>query len=1021
MAPDGVWCHALLRDSADPHTVDGDVFLLDQSGNVLTTARGLRLKRISDDATTTPRTDIRDDLFVPHWRPTKLPAAERDSAGTGCWLVFGEGGATTDTTRKLLELRSQTCVVVDPGTDFARLGPDHFRLDPGQPQHFRLLLDELQAPLRGVVHLWSLTDSMDSGRALGPTSVLHLVQAVTAATQSGPPRLWLVTRGAQPVEADADVVSIAQAPVWGMGRSIDHEHPELRCSRVDLPLDERPEDLEALVEELLADTRDADIAFRGRRRYVAGLARFVADPKAAQPEADSTFRMEYSRPGVLDDIDTRVVARRSPGSDEVEIQVHATGLNFIDVMRALGVYPGQEDGPTRIGVECSGVVTAVGHHVEDVRVGDAVLALAAEGIGSYVTTPASLVTLKPVTLGFAEAATIPIAYLTAYYALHEQARLRRGEKVLIHSAAGGVGLAAVEVARWLNATVLGTAGTTEKRVHLHELGIEQVFDSRSLGFADEVLAATGGDGVDVVLNSLSGEAISRSLDALSPYGRFLEIGKSDIYGEGRLRLWQLRNNASYIVVDLAQLITDRPAYVGALLRDIVAHIEQGAFRPLPTRSFPAAEAAAALRTLSQGKQIGKVAVSLQVRQHATVPDQPQQFEPDATYLITGGLGGLGLATASWMVERGAKHLALLGRSAESKAGQRAIDELRRDGSEVVYLRGDVAQTDQLASALDRIRTTMPALRGVVHAAGILDDGIVARLDATRLRAVMAPKVDGAWNLHRLTSDAALDFFVLFSSAAALLGSPGQAHYAAGNAFLDALAWHRRAEGKPALSIDWGPWAEVGLVNRPEQQRNLQRHGMIPIPAADCVQTMTTLFGSSATQVAVLRMDPSLISGLLDAPAAGDAPARRDNVLDMLLGADEDERRRRIESYLREQAAGKLGLPPSQLDVESPLHQLGVDSLVAVELRAQIERDLGVVVPVVRLLDGPSVTGLAGWLVERLSPDTAEPVPVATVDAPTVNGANGTDPQWMDVLGRLPDISDDDVDALLRDVLEGGPG
>ncbi|HZC92446.1 MAG TPA: acyltransferase domain-containing protein, partial [Mycobacterium sp.] len=636
MFPDGAWCHARLRDASgsEPHTVDGDVLLLDRSGKVVTAVRGLRLKRIPDAAPSTTGADIRDDLYVPRWEPARLAASDLDapngSAGVGSWLIFGDGGTTTDTTRKLLEQRSQTCVLVEPGTDFARLGPDHYRLNPAQPQHFRRLLDDLQEirpPWRGAIHLWSLTaapasttstDSLESARVLGPTSVLHLVQALTAAPQSHTPRLWLVTRHAQPVEVDAEVVSIAQAPLWGMGRSIDHEHPELRCSRVDLPLDEQPEDLEALVEELLANTPDTDVAFRGKRRYIARLAPFDAaeghEPEGAtataQPGADSAFRMQYSRPGVLDDIDTRVVARRLPGPEEVEIRVHATGLNFIDVMRALGVYPGQEGGPTQVGFECSGVVTAVGDDVEGVRVGDAVIALAAEGVGSFVTTPASLVTHKPVQLSFEEAATIPIAYLTAYYALHEQARLRRGERVLIHSAAGGVGLAAIEVARWLNATVLATAGTHEKRDHLHGLGIEHVFDSRSLGFADEVLAATGGDGVDVVLNSLTGEALSHGLEALSHYGRFLEIGKTDIYGQGRLRLWQLRNNASYIVIDLAQLITDRPAYVGALLRDIVAHLEQGAFRPLPVRAFPAAKTAAALRTLAQGRQIGKVVVSV---------------------------------------------------------------------------------------------------------------------------------------------------------------------------------------------------------------------------------------------------------------------------------------------------------------------------------------------------------------------------------------------------------------------------
>jgi len=1010
MSPDQVWCHARLRDGAEG--AEGDVFLLDRSGHVITEVHGLRLKQIGDPAPSAPTVTARGDLFVPRWEAASLPAAGQDSTGSGRWLIFGDGGATTDAARNLLEQLSQTCLVVEQGIDFAHLGPDHYVLDPAQPQHFRRLLDQVQAPLRGVVHLWGLTDSMESARVLGPTSLLHLVQALTASQRS--PRLWLVTQGAQSVEAGKDPVSVAQAPLWGMGRSIGHEHPELRCSRVDLPRHAQPADLAALVDELLADAGDTEVAFRGARRYVASLAPFVPEPETAQPAVGSAFRMEYSRPGVLDDIDTRAATRRLPTAAEVEIGVHATGLNFIDVMRALGVYPGQEEGVTQIGVECSGVVTAVGHDVDRIRVGDSVIALAAEGVGSYVTTAADLVAAKPVGLSFEQAAAIPVAYLTAYYALHEQARLRRGERVLIHSAAGGVGLAAVEVARWLNATVIATAGTPEKRDHLRGIGIQQVFDSRSLGFADQVLAVTGGEGVDAVLNSLSGEAISRSLETLSPYGRFVEIGKTDIYGEGRLQMWQLRNNASYFVIDLARLIVDQPAYAGSLLREIVAHIEQGAFRPLPVRAFPAAETAAALRTLAQGKQIGKVAVSVDTRQRPVAHREqlPAHFDDDATYLITGGLGGIGLATAAWMVERGVRHLVLLGRGPASAAGEQAIDQLRAAGCDVTYARADVSQPEQLASVLASIRAGMPALRGVVHAAGILDDGILARLDDRRLREVMAPKVEGAWNLHTLTAAEKLDFFVLFSSAAALLGSPGQAHYAAGNAFLDALAWHRRAAGKPALSINWGPWAEVGLASGPEQQRNLDRHGMIPIPVADGVRTLAKLFRSSATQVAVLRMEP----GHLDKPAAVDAPKRRENLRDTLLAADEGERRRLLASYLREQAAGKLGLAPSQLDIEAPLHQLGVDSLVAVELRAQIERDLGIVVPVVRLLDGPSVTGLAGWLAEQLSSASAKPEPVETNDAPTGNGTNATEPQWLDVLGRLPDISDDDVDALLADVL-----
>ncbi|HEX9498269.1 MAG TPA: zinc-binding dehydrogenase, partial [Mycobacterium sp.] len=578
-------------------------------------------------------------------------------------MIFSDGSATSDTLRDHLERHSQTCVLVEPGVDFERVGPDGYRLDPAQPQHFRRLLEEAfganRPPCRGVAHLWSLlsatpgetsTDSLESARVLGTLSVLHLAQALTLVGWPDPPRLWLVTRGAQVVDAVVAPVSIAQAPLWGMGRSIDHEHPELRCSRVDLSADGGPEEFRALFEELWADGPEPDAALRGSLRYVARLARHddaghpVRPPAPAQPPArgtDVAFRMEYAVPGVLDDIRVRAATRRVPGSDEVEIRVHAAGLNFMDAMRALGVYPGQVDGPVRVGIECAGTVTAVGDGVDEFRVGDAVIALAMDGVGSFVTTPAGLVAVMPAQLSFQAAASLPIAYLTAYYALNEQARLRRGERVLIHSAAGGVGLAAVEVARWLGATVYATAGTPEKRDHLDALGVEYVSDSRSLAFADEVLSATGGEGVDVVLNSLTGEAIAKGLTVLRSFGRFLEIGKRDVYGHGRLRLWQLRQNASYMVIDLAQLVIDRPDYVGALLRRIVACVEQGALRPPPVRTFPVGETAAAVRCLVQGKQIGKVVVSLDEGVPPVVhpAEPPAGFEAEATYLITGGLGG----------------------------------------------------------------------------------------------------------------------------------------------------------------------------------------------------------------------------------------------------------------------------------------------------------------------------------------------------------------------------------------------
>lgn len=1055
----GIWCHALLRTGSDPEpdTVEGDIFLLHEDGQVAVAAHGLRLQRLSGRSRAV---DPADSCYELCWRPAPLRQSDQDAptrpVEAGSWLIFSEGGAVSEALRNDLEQHSQTCVLVAPGVDFVRLAPRRYQLNPSEPQQFRQLIDDAfgpqEPPCRGVVHLWGLLSgppdetsaaALDTAVTMGPSTVLHLVQALAEWRQA--PRLWLVTQGAQAVGTTFEPVAVAAAPLWGMGRSIDREYPELRCTRVDLPTGQGGDATTALFEELSADGLETDVAFRSGTRYVARLshhddARESEHPSlpSAAPE-DAAFRIQCPRAGTFDDLRARMVSRTPPKRDEIEIRVHACGLNFIDVMRTLGVYPGQLDGPVRVGIECAGTVTAVGESVQGLHVGDAVIALAMDGLGSYVTTPASLVAPKPSHLSFEEAAAIPIAFLTAYYALHEQARLRHGERVLIHSAAGGVGLAALEVARWSGAEVYATAGTPEKRDRLRAMGIEHVSDSRSLAFADEILTATGGEGMDVVLNSLAGDAVAKSLEALAPYGRFVEIGKRDIYQHGRVRLWQLRRNATYTVVDLAQLAVDRPTYVGELLREIVAHFEQGAYRPLPVRTFPVAETTAAVRCLAQGRQIGKIVVAVEGQKRPPIgPAEPRiAFVSDATYLVTGGLGGLGRAVANWMVEQGARHLVLMGRGSPSASAEQVITALRSAGCEVVVARGDVTRADQTAAVLDSIRTSMPPLRGIVHAAGILDDGILARLDERRLYDVLLPKVHGAWHLHVLTRDDPLDFFVLFSSAAALLGAPGQAHYAAGNAFLDALAWHRHAHGMPALSINWGPWAEVGLATAAEQVRHLTHHGVEAMTVADGLRMLSHVLRLPVPQVAVLRVDwtqwqnglppgtraPMYTDVLSESASesAADHPGTPHASREALRRAGPQERQRLLETYLRDRACDKLGLAPERLDLDRPLDQLGVDSLIATELRTQIERELGILVPVVELLEGPTVTGLAGRLRERVgNTDSLAPDPPPAVDT-LVTQADEESSRWIDLLTTLPEATDEAVDELLRNVLAAREG
>ncbi|KYF91227.1 hypothetical protein BE20_15350 [Sorangium cellulosum] len=442
--------------------------------------------------------------------------------------------------------------------------------------------------------------------------MLWTVQAVAGAGFRDPPRLWLVTRGAQAIGAGG--VSVAQAPLLGLGRVIALEHAELRCARIDLDPARRDGEVDALLAELLADDAEEEVAFRGGERRVARLVRRPPETdcrEKIEPAEGRPFRLEIDGSGVLDDLVLRATERRPPGPGEVEIAVEAAGLNFLDVMRAMGIYPGPGDGPVALGAECSGRIVAMGEGVESLRIGQDVVAVAPFSFGTHVTVDARMVAPRPAALTAAQAAALPVAFMTAWYGLVHLGRLRAGERVLIHSATGGTGLAAVQIARHLGAEIFATAGTPEKRAWLREQGIAHVMDSRSLDFAEQVLAATKGEGVDVVLNSLSGAAIDASLSTLVPDGRFIELGKTDIYADRSLGLAHFRKSLSYSAVDLAGLAVRRPERVAALLAEVVDLLARGALLPLPVEIFPLSRAADAFRKMAQAQHLGKLVLALE--------------------------------------------------------------------------------------------------------------------------------------------------------------------------------------------------------------------------------------------------------------------------------------------------------------------------------------------------------------------------------------------------------------------------
>jgi acyl transferase domain-containing protein/NADPH:quinone reductase-like Zn-dependent oxidoreductase/NADP-dependent 3-hydroxy acid dehydrogenase YdfG/acyl carrier protein len=821
----------------------------------------------------------------------------------------------------------------------------------------------------------------EGGEAVEETAgALALMARLAKAAAERHIPLWLVTFGATEAAAAAPA-GLLGAALWSFGRVLVNEMPRLALRLVDLAAATGWREAAALVaRELAADTAESEIAWTAAGRHVLRLRRGL--PPRWAGEAD-TVGLASEPPGGLDTLGWRRAAPPAPGPGEVTIAVAAAGLNFRDIMWAMGLVPEEAlidgfTGPT-FGLECAGIVREVGAGVQHLAPGDRVAGFAPAALGTRVTTAAHAVTRIPDETSFAAAATVPVTFVTAIYALGTLARLAPGELVLIHAAAGGVGLAAIQYAKHRGAVVIATAGSPMKRAFLRLAGADHVLDSRDLGFADAVRALSGGKGVDVVLNSLSGEAMEQSLGVLKPFGRFLELGKRDFYLNRRIHLRPLRHNVSYFAIDVDQLPIERPDLARALLAEVATALGEGAIRPLAHRTFAFAAVGDAFRLMQASGHIGKLVLVPDGNRGVRLRQDPAlALRRDGTYLVTGGISGFGFAAARWLAQHGAGSLALLGRrGADTPGAAGRIAELAALGAEARVYAGDVADPLSLRAVLDEIRRTRPPLRGIVHAASAIADAFAAELDAAEASAMLRAKLGGAVLLDRLTREDPLELFLLFSSATTLLGAPGQGVYVAANAALEALARQRRADGRPALAVAWGPIEDTGyLAERPETRDALARRlGAKPVPAAQALAALPALAASGLAAVAFAdtswnearRFLPILATPLFaEIRADAGASPGDDSLLERLAGLGAEEALALIKTAVAEEAASILRLPAAGIDPLRPLSEMGMDSLMAVELRLALESRLRIDLPLMSLAEGTSVASIATRLASALS-------------------------------------------------------
>ena len=1015
--PEGkAWYHTQITELKGDIT-RGDVRLYSSEGRLLLEIEDATLQRVSRDwlARTLGERDPKW-LYQLAWQPEPLSA--QPASEPGRWLIIEDSSGLGQALSGQLQACGASCESVAP---------------PATPEAMQLLVQEkikeATIPIQGIVHLSSLDvgepndcspEDLNRARTLSWGNVLDLVHALTESPPDALPRLCLITCGAQGLEESNISVAVAQAPLWGFARVIAAEHPELNCTRIDLdPTEECDTHAGYLAAELLASEREDQIIYRNGERHVARLVSVENDSAAKlRVPQGQPYRLEITERGELENLALRPTTRFPVGSGEVEIQVEATGLNFRDVLNVLDLYPGD---PGPLGGECAGRVVAIGEGVKDIAVGDEVFGLAPASYSQYVTTLAQFVQPKPPGMSFEEAATLPIAFLTTHYALRHLGNITQGDRVLIHSASGGVGLAAVQIAQQFGAEIFATAGNAQKRQFVRELGIEHVMDSRSLDFADEIKQATGDRGVDLVLNALTGEAIAKSLSVMADEGHFLEIGKTDLWDQKRVAA--VNPTLHFHAIALDRMMAEQPELVGVLMKELTGEFERHRLQPLPLKAFPIEEAVAAFRYMARAKHIGKIVITS--ASDARQPVTEVAFRKDATYLITGGLGGLGLKFARWLVEHGARHLALTGRSGASSSVQPALEELRSLGAVVRVIRADVSRRADVERLLTDIRDRMPPLYGILHAAGTLDDGIIREQTRERFDRVMAPKVLGALHLHTLTRDLPIEHFVLFSSAASLLGSPGQANYAAANAFLDALAHQRCAQGLAAQAINWGAWAEVGMAAELDRAQGNRREAA-GVERIEVVQGLTTfgrLLERGNVQIGVLSIDwPSFLEKIpvgMEPPwlsviaAANRGATEEEGTAPSLLIRLQDltpaEQLELVKGFVREQAAHVMGSDLAHLpDPARPLNELGFDSLMGVELCNAISGAVGHHLQPTVLFDHPTLGALADYLAKvvlHIETPEAQMPESEVIEAPNEQA-----------LSEVEGLSEEDLDALITEEL-----
>ena len=890
-----------------------------------------------------------------------------------------------------LKKAGNTVTTVSKGNNFRAVGDEVLEMNPHSKDDFAKLaaaLKKVTKSFDGMIYSWGMNVDGSKPKDLyqGCKPLIYLLQEINhLQTLSPQASLSILTSRAQNSSLFNTEAIVDQLPLWGLGKTISVEYPHLHTRLIDLdPSASDKENCQFVINHLTLPS-------------------------------STSYRLAIPASGSLADLSWQSCERKAPVANEVEIEVHTTGLNFKDILLALHRVNAVGDG---LGVECAGTIARVGPGVTQFAVGDRVLAMVPGSLSRFVCAPVATTAALPPDLEDGAAATIPITFLTAAYALESLAKIGSGDRVLIHAGTGGVGQAAIQIAQRAGAQVFATASQGKWQI-LKDLGVKHIFDSRTTGFESAINQLTDGKGVDIVLNSLAGEFTDASLRLLKPGGRFLEIGITDLRTPAQVE--QISPGIKYFPIDLMDLYRDERALLQTLLQGLLERFAKGELKPLSYQLYPASTVETAFRTMQQAKHTGKVVIDLQqnpvkiegeaelvfrsgkswsprLKPLQRPASEAYKIHADGNYVIIGGLGGLGLLMAKNLIERGAQHLALCGRSLPDAKTLTAIDELRKSGATIEIAQLDSLDFNAAQNWITSINSANP-IKGILYLAGQIQDGMIANQTWGQFQKALPAKTIGLENIDQISRQLDLEFFIAFSSLTSITGSPGQANYVAANTFVDGLMKLRRTIGLPGNSINWGPWEEAGMAQRLNQSQMTRLHdmGILPLDSKAALESFNTIGPKDPAQIGIMAMNwqhfikqfPNANSNpfyenirgnqkanlIETASGKNHAKAKISGWRDALLSSPYPQRSKLLIKLLESGINLVIGANENEsIGLRKPLFDLGLDSLTAVELKNRIEANLGCALSPTLLFDYPTLEALSEHL-KSLIPELFETTPI----------------------------------------------